>query len=111
LICCCSGQKNSGMQKAKKHELHDRMIAEELQTPAKRADLLKLAEVLSQNISVKNNHFIFKLNKREFKKTGLPREYYHKIERELKRNNEFIDANNLNADELLKSTEFFKGDR
>ena len=102
-VFACRGHKNSAAIQVEKYRTRDKMMSDSLRTPKKRAELTKLTEVLSENLATKDNHIIFKLSKKDFKKTGLPEEYYHRILRELKTNNEFIDANNLNADELLKT--------
>ncbi|REA62855.1 hypothetical protein DSL64_08005 [Dyadobacter luteus] len=104
-ISSCSRQ--SSISKANKIRLEDKMLSEKLQTQEKRADLLKLKDIISENIGVKNNHLIFRLSKKEFRKTGLPSEYYDRIQREIKANNDFIDANNLNADEFIGDGKFF----
>lgn len=109
-IWSCSGHRNNNISKAEKIRRHDKMLSDDLKTPEKKEDLLKLKEVLTENIGIQNNHFVFRLSKKEFKKTGLPTEYYDKIQREIKTNNDFIDANQINANELLKDGKLFQAE-
>lgn len=115
LIFLCSCRGNCGkkqlvntQQQSEKFELlkdfeYVHLIPDSLRTPEQKQLILLLYSVLVDSMVIENNHFVFKLNKTEFLKKGIPEPYYSLIMNDIKQNNIFIDSNVVeDMDQLLQ---------
>lgn len=102
--------KKRNYQKSEKLRLLDdyvyvHLIPDSLRTPEQKELILLLQNVLVEYMVIENNHFVFKMDKKEFINEGIPEPYYLIIMNDVKQNNVFIDSNNIkNVDSLLKES-------
>jgi len=83
-------------------------IPNSLLTPKFNVMMTQMEMLIGRHTVVENNHFVLRLNKRDFRKNGIPGIYFDVIQRELVNNNAFIDENQLDANQLINSGIFKK---
>lgn len=62
-----------------------------------------LGRIIAEHIVVEDNKLVFNLTRKEFRKAGVPKEYYKMLRQNVKDVNEFIDRYNIdNAETMLE---------
>lgn len=71
------------------------LIPDSLRTREQRIFIKHLSEILAEHVTIKNNHMVFTLSKKQLVSLGIPSPYYDVIQKNIRDNNKYFEKNGI----------------